>query len=65
MTINDKRDALKARYGPIIRGEYVDHMSDHQVYAIYQRLIDKRDPFIDNPMKSKKPQHYEQLRMDI
>ena len=66
----DMRNALKSRYGPVIRGVRVDNMSDEQVSAIYHSLIERKDPMINQSpvprnMRINKPIKYEQLKMEL
>ena len=71
MRVNDMRDALKHRYGNTIRNRHIDYMPDAQVMAIYNRLVERKDPMIGKPKPVPKrkrlhePMHYEQMRMEI
>lgn len=70
MSINDMRAALIKRYGPVIQGKKVDNMEDDQVAAIYHRLIESKDPFINKSkvprkMRLHKPVKCEQIKMEI
>ena len=70
MNVADMRETLKRRYSPVIRNQSVDFMPEEQVIAIYNSLIERRDPELcKSPIPKTKRLHepikYEQLRMEI
>jgi len=60
MTTDDMRNYIRCIYGDRIRGQWIGHMSDNQVIAIYRSLQARG---ITKPVVKKDPpgEKYEQL----
>jgi hypothetical protein len=40
-------DVIKERYGPLMRGKYIDDMHPRQIFAIYMRMLEASQQYTE------------------